>query len=155
LDAGSGFVAVFEPARGRAELMAAPRARAYVAGASAPERGLALMVGSHGVTWRVAPEENSAVFVAGEPDLTASSVDILDREWVASTGQLWTRDPEYDPVWRQVWKDVRWQTPFVSLMSDPGMLIAMTADGGIVEGRDPTIGPGKRQAPASAPRPRP
>lgn len=136
LESGSGFIAVFEPARGRAELMRAPPTRAYVAGASAPERGLALMVGSHGATWRVDRDETSAVFVAGEPDLTASSVDILDREWVTSIGALWTRDPEFDPVWRLAWKDLRWQTPFIAVMSDPGMVMAMTADGGIIEGRD-------------------
>jgi serine/threonine protein kinase len=140
LDSGVGFVARFEPARGGAELMPAPPTRAYVAGACAPERGLAIVVGAHGATWRIEQQETSAVFVEGEPDLTASSVDILDREWVASAGALWTRDPEYDPVWRPVWKDLRWQTPFVSLISDPGMVMAMTADGGIVEGRDPTIG---------------
>src|SRR5690606_28832679 len=86
LESGSGFVATFDSARARAEVMPAPPTRAYVAGASAPARGLALMVGSHGVTWRVDQEGNSSVFVEGEPDLTASSVDILDREWVASAG---------------------------------------------------------------------
>jgi len=142
LESGSGFVAIYEPARGRADLMQAARTRAYVAAASAPERGVALVVGGHGVTWRVEREETAAVLVDGEPELTASALDILDREWVASTGALWTRDPEYDPIWRPAWRDVRWQTPFVSLMADPGMVVAMTADGGIVEGRDPTIGPG-------------
>lgn len=140
LESGTGFVAIYDPNRGRAELMAAPPTRAYVAGASAPERGVALMVGGHGVTWRVDPGDTAAVYVEGEPELTASALDILDREWVASTGALWTRDPEYDPVWRPAWRDLRWQTPFVSLMADPGIVIAMTADGGIVEGRDPTIG---------------
>ncbi len=139
LQAGVGFVAQFMPSEQRAELMPVPPARAYVAGASAPERTLALVVGSHGVTWRVEGNEGTAVFVEGEPDLTASAVDILDREWVASTGALWTRDPEFDPVWRPVWKDLRWQTPFVSVMADAGIVIAMTADGGIVEGRDPTL----------------
>lgn len=140
LESGTGFVAIYDPNRGRAELMPAPPTRAYVAGASAPERGLALMVGGHGVTWRVDRDDTAAVYVEGEPELTASALDILDREWVASTGALWTRDPEYDPVWRPAWRDLRWQTPFVSLIADPGMVIAMTADGGIVEGRDPTIG---------------
>jgi len=142
LASGLGFVAVYQPAHGRAELMPAPRTRAYVAGASAPERGVALVVGGHGVTWRVEREGTAAVIVGGEPELTASALDILDREWVASAGALWTRDPEFDSTWRPAWRDIRWQTPFISMMADPGMVIAMTADGGIVEGRDPTIGPG-------------
>jgi hypothetical protein len=46
--------------------------------------------------------------------------------------------PTVDPEWRPVWRDARWQAPFVSLMADAGVIVAMTADGGIVEGRDIT-----------------
>jgi hypothetical protein len=59
----------------------------------------------------------------------------LAREWVSSHGRLWVRDPERETEWRQVWAGDQWQTPFVSLMADAGMVVAMTVDGGIVEGR--------------------
>jgi hypothetical protein len=62
-------------------------------------------------------------------------MDVLAREWVASIGKLWVRDPERGSEFRSVWSSTAWQTPFVSLMADAGMLTAMTVDGGIVEGR--------------------
>jgi hypothetical protein len=34
-----------------------------------------------------------------------------------------------------VWREERWQAPIVSLYADLGTVIAMAADGGIVEGR--------------------
>ncbi len=62
-------------------------------------------------------------------------MDVLDREWVASLGKLWVRDPARDTAWRSVWSDASWQAPFVSIMADAGMLVAMSADGGVLEGR--------------------
>jgi hypothetical protein len=62
-------------------------------------------------------------------------MDVLDREWAASVGKLWVRDPERDADFRPVWRDPEWRTPFVSVMADAGMVVAMTVDGGIVEGR--------------------
>jgi hypothetical protein len=62
-------------------------------------------------------------------------MDVLDREWAASVGKLWVRDPERDSGFRPVWRDSAWRTPFVSVMADAGMVVAMTVDGGIVEGR--------------------
>jgi hypothetical protein len=61
---------------------------------------------------------------------------MLGREWVASLGTLWTRDPVEHPRWSQVWHDPSFDTPFISLMADAGLIVAMTADGGVVEGRE-------------------
>jgi hypothetical protein len=72
---------------------------------------------------------------SGAPDLTAAAMDVLDREWVASLGKLWVRDPARSAAWQSVWSDPRWQAPFISIMADAGMLVAMTADGGVLEGR--------------------
>jgi hypothetical protein len=33
------------------------------------------------------------------------------------------------------WQNATFQAPFVSLMADAGLILAMSADGGIVEGR--------------------
>jgi len=56
---------------------------------------------------------------------------------VTSVGRLWVRDPESDVRWQSVWHDPSWQAPIVSLMADAGIVIGMTADGGILEGRAP------------------
>jgi hypothetical protein len=48
---------------------------------------------------------------------------------------LWVRDPERDQKWRSVWSDSAWTAPFISIMADAGMVVALSADGGIIEGR--------------------
>jgi sulfur transfer complex TusBCD TusB component (DsrH family) len=141
LTQGTGFVAVYEPLQWDVSYVSTPRTRAFVAGASEPERELALLVGADGVSVRVEGEHVSTSVAQGSPDLTASAMDVLAREWVASLGNLWVRDPERDTEWRRVWSDTNWKTPFISLMADAGLVVAMTVDGGIVEGRAGWRGP--------------
>jgi hypothetical protein len=135
LTQGTGFAAIYSPMQWEIAYLLTPRTRAFVSGASNADRGLALVVGSEGVALRI--EGTSAVVsvAEGAPDLTAAAMDVLDREWVASLGKLWVRDPARDASWRSVWSDPRWQAPFISIMADAGMLVAMTADGGVLEGR--------------------
>ena len=131
----AGFAAVFNPLRGELQYLPTPKTRAFVAGAANPDRGVGLVVGGHGVALRLGAAGSDAVLLPGEPDLTAGAVDVLDRHWVASVGALWTRDPRQEAQFRPAWRDPGWLTPFISLMADAGMVVAMTADGGIVEGR--------------------
>ena len=112
-----------------------PRTRAFVAGASEQERGLALVVGSDGVALRIEGQEAVSSVADGSPALTTAAMDVLDREWVCSVGRLWVRDPGRELAWRPVWHDPTWQAPFVSMIADAGMVVAMTADGAILEGR--------------------
>ncbi|MEO8906176.1 MAG: hypothetical protein ABI488_26575, partial [Polyangiaceae bacterium] len=135
LTQGNGFAAIYSPMQWETTYLLTPTTRAFVAGASESDRGLGLVVGSQGVALRI--EGHSAVVsvAEGTPDLTAAAMDVLDREWVASLGRLWVRDPARDAAWRSVWNDPTWQAPFVSIMADAGMLVAMTADGGVLEGR--------------------
>ncbi len=132
---GTGFAVLYSPMQWEAQFLQVPHTRAFVAGASESERGSALVVGADGVAVRFAPDGASPSLAAGQPDLTAAAIDVLAREWVSSLGRLWVRDPEREMEWRQVWAGEQWQTPFVSLMADAGMVVAMTVDGGIVEGR--------------------
>jgi serine/threonine protein kinase len=135
LVAGSSFAAVYEPRLGRCSPLATPPIRALVGGSSSPERGLALLVGSEGTALRVEAEQPQISVVGGGPDLSASAMDILGREWVGSLGSLWTRDPRLGEPWRRAWTDPSWRAPFVSMIADAGWIVAMTADAGIVEGR--------------------
>ena len=135
LQTGSGFAAIYSPMNWELSYLMAPPTRAFVAGASEADRGLGLVVGSQGVALRIEGNGAVASIAAGTPDLTAAAMDVLDREWVASLGRLWVRDPGTDTAWRSVWMDPNWQAPFVSIMADAGMLVAMSADGGILEGR--------------------
>ncbi|HYO94600.1 MAG TPA: serine/threonine-protein kinase [Polyangiaceae bacterium] len=135
LSEGGGFAALYSPMLWEVTFLPTPFTRAFVGGASEPERGLGLIVGSAGVAVRVEGDQVSSCIADGTPDLTASAVDVLAREWVASRGTLWVRDPSRNLKWRPVWSNPDWQAPFVSLMADAGMLVAMTVDGAIVEGR--------------------
>jgi serine/threonine protein kinase len=132
---GGGFAAVYTPLQWELEYLSTPPTRAFVGGASEPERHLGLLVGSNGVALRVEGKTPTSSIAEGEPDLTAGAMDVLDREWVASLGRLWVRDPQRDSSWRAVWSDPSWTAPMISIMADAGMVVALSADGGIVEGR--------------------
>jgi hypothetical protein len=112
-----------------------PRTRAFVGGSSNVERELSLVVGSNGVALHIERDQCLVSVVQGAPDLSAGAVDVLDREWAASLSTLWTRDSRSGQAFVPAWKDPAFQAPFVSLMADAGLILAMSADGGIVEGR--------------------
>jgi serine/threonine protein kinase len=132
---GTGFAAVYSPLEWSLMHLPVPRTRAFVGGATEPERHLGLVVGSNGVAVRVEGTTPSSTTAEGEPDLTAAAMDVLDREWVASLGRLWVRDPARDQRFRAVWSDASFGAPLVSIMADAGMVVALAADGGIIEGR--------------------
>lgn len=132
---GGGFAASISPLEFRAEVLPVPEVRAFIAGASVVDRALALLVGSNGTVLRVEGSSVDSSQVAHDQDLAAVAINIFDREWVASPGTLWCRDPSRAESWRRAWADPNWRTPFISIMADTGMVVAMTADGGIVEGR--------------------
>jgi len=132
---GNGFAAIYSPMQWEVNYLQVPHTRAFVAGASEADRGLGLIVGSQGIALRVEGQSAVVSVADSSPDLTAAAMDVLDREWVASLGRLWVRDPARSTAWRSVWMDPNWQAPFVSIIADAGMLVAMSADGGILEGR--------------------
>jgi serine/threonine protein kinase len=132
---GHGFVALYAPMHWELSHLPTPQVRSFISGASAPERSLCVMTGSDGVVLRVDGEHQSVRRLPDSPDLSAAALDILDREWVASLGSLWTRDAGRSGTFERVFHDPNWSTPFISMMADAGMVVAMTADGAIVEGR--------------------
>jgi serine/threonine protein kinase len=135
---GGAVAALVSPLEWELTWLAPPDARAFIGGASEPERGAALLTGSEGVVLRVEQGAVSGSVVPGHPNLSAAAMDVLGREWVASPGALWTRHPAQGDAWQVCWHDPSWVVPFISLMAEPGLVLAMTADGGIVEGRATT-----------------
>jgi hypothetical protein len=132
---GNGFAAIYSPMQWELVPLNVPMTRAFVGGSSNVERELALVIGSSGIALRIEREQCSVSVVQGAPDLSAGAVDVLDREWAASLSTLWTRDSRSGQAFAPAWKDPGFQAPFVSLMADAGLILAMSADGGIVEGR--------------------
>jgi serine/threonine protein kinase len=132
---GTAFAALYSPLDWELTYLPVPTARAFVAVATEPERGLGLVVGSQGMALRVESGNATSSVAEGSPDLTACAMDVLDREWVASLGRLWVRDPSRDQGWRAVWNDSSYTAPFISVIADAGMVTALAADGAIIEGR--------------------
>jgi serine/threonine protein kinase len=132
---GHGFVAIYSPMQWELLPLSVPQTRAFVGGSSNVERELSLVVGSNGIALRIERDQCAVAVVHGTPDLSSCAVDLLDREWVASLSTLWTRDSRSGQAFAVAWKDPSFQAPFVSLIADAGLILAMSADGGIVEGR--------------------
>jgi len=132
---GGAFAALYSPLDWELKFLQTPATRAFVSGSSSVERCLGLIVGSDGTALRTEGELTTVSIVPGAPDLSASALDVLDREWVASLGTLWTRDPRLAEAWRPAWSDRTWDAPFVSMLADSGRVMAMTANAAIVEGR--------------------
>lgn len=132
---GNGFAAIYAPMQWELTPLMVPQTRAFLGGSSNVEREFSLVVGSGGLVLRIEREQCTVSVVQGAPDLSAGAVDLLDREWVASLSTLWTRDPRTGQDYMPAWKDPGFQAPFVSLIADAGLILAMSADGGIVEGR--------------------
>lgn len=132
---GTGFAAVYAPLAWELAELEVPVTRAFISTASSLEREIGLVVGSDGIVLRLDADGLTTSRVHGRPDLSAGALDVLDREWVTSLGTLWTRAYAAGEAWRPAWADQTWGAPFVSLMADAGLVVAMTADGGIVEGR--------------------
>jgi serine/threonine protein kinase len=132
---GHGFAALVAPFEGEWHELSVPSVRAFVGGAAAPERGVGLLAGTDGVVVRVEGGTVSATTLSGSPELCAAATDVVGREWVASRGTLFTRDPGERDVFEIAWHDPSWTAPFVSILAEPGLVLAVTSDGGILEGR--------------------
>jgi eukaryotic-like serine/threonine-protein kinase len=130
-----GFVAIYSPLQVELQMLDLPALRAIVAGASIPERGAALLVGTGGVALRFDAHKQAVVTLPEPLDLSAAALDVLDREWTTSVGVLWSRDARRGEPWQAVWRSPNWRAPFVSMMADVGLVTAMTAEGAIIEGR--------------------
>jgi eukaryotic-like serine/threonine-protein kinase len=133
--AGEGFCVIYEPLMWEVRRVKTPPVRAYLASAAQPDLGLGVVAGTGGQTLCFRGDETSAAVVDDQPDLSAAALDPEGRAWVASMGRIWTLAPGASSAWSCVWSDPRWVAPIVSLFADVGTVIAMTADGGILEGR--------------------
>jgi eukaryotic-like serine/threonine-protein kinase len=130
---GRAFLAFYWPLEWRLERLPADEVRAYLAGASASELGMAVVVGAGGRVVRVEGSSVTRSVVPDAVDLSATAIEDTGRVWASSLGKLWTQGPA-GGAWECVWKDARWDVPIVSLYADGRRLLGVTADGGMVEG---------------------
>jgi hypothetical protein len=130
-----GFAVLYTPLEWEVKRLRTPPASAYLAVATRPELGLGVVAGTGGQVLRFRGDTTQATTVTGEPALSAVALDPEGRAWAASLGRLWTMDPGMTDAWQLAWQDPRWEVPFVSISADVGRVMAMTVDGGILEGR--------------------
>jgi hypothetical protein len=134
---GRGMLALYAPLEWHLERLPAPDVRAYIACAGSPEADMGIAVGTEGTAvWCV---ERRAVAEVVDPrfDLSAVALGADGSAWAASAGRIWRRAPMTpgDGAWECVWGDDAWVAPMISLFVDFGVVVAVTADGGILEGR--------------------
>jgi serine/threonine protein kinase len=134
--AGDGFIAVYSPLMWEVERKKTRPVRAFLGCAAQSDLGIGVVVGTAGTAVRIAGDVLTESTVPGEPDLSAVALDINGRAWAGSAGQLWVQQPESLERWVPAWSDSSFRAPFISVFADAGSVIAMTADGAIVEGRE-------------------
>jgi hypothetical protein len=135
LRTGAGFAAVYTPLRWELETRPAPTVRAFVASDAQPERRVGIVAGSGGYVLRVEGDAFIPSQVPDGRDLSAAAIDVFDRQWVARGGRVWLSEQSSVAQWTPIWDDPSWQVPFVRLLPGAGMLLALSADGGVLEGR--------------------
>lgn len=130
-----GFAVVYTPLMWEIEKVRSPVTRAYLACATRPDLETGIFVGTEGHAVRMERGGSTPSIVEGSPDLSAVALDVAGRAWAASTGRLWVELPDEPGRWRLAWSDSSWDVPIVSVFASLGLVIAMTADGGLLEGR--------------------
>jgi serine/threonine protein kinase len=130
---GRGFVAIYWPLRWETSLLSVVDSRAYVAAASRVEWGAAIAVGANGAVVRIDASGVRTYAVPEATDFSVAGMDVLGRAWAGSAGALFVNVG--DDKWLPAWRDPSWTAPFVGVYADVGQVIAMTADGGVIESR--------------------
>ena len=143
---GRAYAAIYAPLEWSVQRLdkpaTTPAVRAYLACAGQHERDIGVIAGADGSV--IHRERDAITFesVDGGFDLSAAGVDAVGRGWVASAGRIWLRRarataarPAQAARWDVIWEDPSWLLPIVSMFADLGGVVAMTADGGVIEGR--------------------
>ncbi|HVY48571.1 MAG TPA: serine/threonine-protein kinase [Minicystis sp.] len=132
---GQAFAGLYSPLDWEVERVPAPHVRAFIAAAGLPSRGLGLAVGAAGaVLWRE-PGGLLLETIHDGHDVSACAIDSEGRGFAASAGRIYRRQGKERPAWVAIWSDPSWTTPIVSLFAEPDLVLAVTADGGVIEGR--------------------
>jgi eukaryotic-like serine/threonine-protein kinase len=130
--AGGSFAAVYRPLDWTLDPIEVPNSRALLACASRSERELALAVGASGVSLHIESGRIAYERIDSGADLSTAALDVLGRQWAGAAGQLWM-NPGAGAKWSCVWQDAAWRAPFVGLFADAGLVVAVAADGAVLE----------------------
>ena len=134
---GGGLAGLYSPLDWELEPLESPDVRAYLACGGHPDIAVGVVAGADGVMLYL---DESGAWVESVPeggDVSATVVDPSGGCWAGGAGRIWhrTKQGSGPPKWVCVWEDASWTAPFVSMFADVGLVIGVTADGAIVEGR--------------------
>jgi serine/threonine protein kinase len=140
---GRGYAAIYLPLEWEVLRMQTPYVRAFLAAAGHTDSTVGLATGADGAVVWSHGSILSTETIDGGHDLSAASLDAVGRGFTAGPGRIWMHHTIVAPNgiqppvgrWECIYNDPSWTAPIVSLFTDLGIVIAMTADGGIIEGR--------------------
>ena len=132
---GQGRVVAFNPLEWSLAAIETPPTRAFMATAGQALRRVGVAAGAGGLVVRSIEGAITVDSIDGAPDLSSTAVDETGRAWAGSSGSLYLRDSDEGAIWERAWHDAAWTAPFVSLFAQEGQILAMTADGAVLEGR--------------------
>lgn len=131
---GQAWAGIYRPLSIELSPLPIPRVRALLACTSRQNRRLAAAVGSSGCIVNLTPDGITASTVPGSADLSAVALDVAGQLWAGSMGRVYYAAQPNQPL-NCVWHEPSCKTPFVRLHAELGHLLALTVDGGIIEGR--------------------
>jgi eukaryotic-like serine/threonine-protein kinase len=130
---GEGFVVIYEPLQWEVRKLDVPSCRAYLSSSAQTSSSMGVIVGTNGRTARFERETIVETIIDAEPDISAVTIDVASRVWMGSSGTLWIQKSINDSV-RVVHRSM-WPAPFVAIHADVDRVLAISAAGGILEGR--------------------
>ena len=156
---GRGYAALFMPLEWDVVRLRTPHVRAFLSASGHPDSQVGLATGADGAVVWSHGSILSTETIDGGYDLSSASLDPVGRGYAAGLGRIWAHqtivapDGVQPPVgrWEPIYADPSWTAPIVSLFTDLGAVIAVTADGSIIEGRLRPRGDSGSPRPGGAP----
>jgi hypothetical protein len=131
---GQGLAGIYAPLRWEFERLPPVATRALLGSACRRERELALAVGAQGAVVRLERGATETTYLPEASDLASVAIDVLGCSWAGGAGSLWL-EGSTEAGWVKAWSNPEWRVPFVSIFAEPGLVLAATADGAVLEGR--------------------
>jgi serine/threonine protein kinase len=131
---GQAWAGLYRPLALEVIPLPAPHCRALLACSSRRNRKVSAAVGSDGTVLCLSPDGIGTNVAPAKPDLSVVTLDVAGQLWTGSIGRLYFAADPRAPL-RCVWTYPSWQVPFISLHAEVDHVLALTVDGGVVEGQ--------------------
>jgi serine/threonine protein kinase len=128
---GAGYVGIHSPLQWTIERTLAPRVRSFGPSAGREDQGIVLVGGAQGALVWIEPGAVRPEVLGSAADVSAVALDQNGIGWATTPGTLWRRQGD----WSLAWRDPATTSPFVALFADRAQVVAVTAEGAVLEGR--------------------